>query len=625
MSLEKEIKEFLNNAYGTTSIRADYTTNSKSYYDYLEKVTGILIFISRKIDEYDGTLEEYFERWEENLKEFPENVQKLLIEWLNDGTLENIINEEIFNNKLDTEIFRLYELITNRKMNDLGYNVKDFGAKIDRNTDDTIAIQMAIDEAYENGGGDVFIPSGYTRITDTIQIKENVKVYGNTDTTIFYDNNHKPVFSFHKRSKLKSVRISTPETHDDYKLLIDNQYAASLNAKDKSFGSKIFIEDVYVFSGVLPGKTKDVGLKLIADGSKGGGLYNIFVRNLYIHSCDKMIELETIGNGWINGNVFEDITGSGFINGVVIKKNTGSGGIDYNIFKHLIIQAGERSKDILTDTTNANTYTELEVWDLTTNTKTRMGYADNIYSNFSAKGKSKLYLTNHLKSNLYYLIGRFAGGGTSRFFKINISNGFSIDTDILMIGTKLVTRKQKGLVPLLNTQIKFFTKELENGQFEVYLQSLENMDVSIYLENYEAFAPDMFTYYSNILGTVQEVTNERNQIFSQRDGIVESGKNWYKLNDGTIHCWGTYDDTSDSFIKRDEQTNISELKGKKITFPVTFTELPRIFHTSRKSFAPLSVSFTTDNITLSNAIPTIYSNTDSIEYGQTFYWYAIGR
>ena len=55
-----------------------------------------------------------------------------------------------------------------------GYlNVLDFGAKADGKTLNTKAIQRAIDQCYNNGGGTVNFPAG-TFLTGTIQLKDNV-------------------------------------------------------------------------------------------------------------------------------------------------------------------------------------------------------------------------------------------------------------------------------------------------------------------------------------------------------------------------------------------------------------------------------------------------------------------
>jgi hypothetical protein len=56
---------------------------------------------------------------------------------------------------------------------DIAYNVKAYGAKGDGITDDTIAIQNAINAALNNGG-DVFFPKGYYRVTQPIKVGQSI-------------------------------------------------------------------------------------------------------------------------------------------------------------------------------------------------------------------------------------------------------------------------------------------------------------------------------------------------------------------------------------------------------------------------------------------------------------------
>lgn len=64
------------------------------------------------------------------------------------------------------------------------FNVKDFGAKGDGVFLNTRAIQSAIDQCTENGGGTVFFPQG-NFLTGTLELKTNVNLYLSAGTTVF--------------------------------------------------------------------------------------------------------------------------------------------------------------------------------------------------------------------------------------------------------------------------------------------------------------------------------------------------------------------------------------------------------------------------------------------------------
>ena len=66
----------------------------------------------------------------------------------------------------------------NRMIEGAAVNVKDFGAVGDGVTDDTTAIQAAIDAVSNNGGGEVYIPNGVYAVNNLIA-KEGVTLFSN--------------------------------------------------------------------------------------------------------------------------------------------------------------------------------------------------------------------------------------------------------------------------------------------------------------------------------------------------------------------------------------------------------------------------------------------------------------
>lgn len=80
---------------------SDFTTNAESYYKDLSRKNKLIKLLSKRIWEYDQELAKRFEEWDKKLEDLPEDLKVLLKKWVNDGTLANIINEEIFNMKPD--------------------------------------------------------------------------------------------------------------------------------------------------------------------------------------------------------------------------------------------------------------------------------------------------------------------------------------------------------------------------------------------------------------------------------------------------------------------------------------------------------------------------------------------
>src|SRR5690606_36070046 len=110
---------------------SDYTTNSPSYYDDLARKNKLIQYLAKRIWEYEKTLHDSLEEIENVLNEyinvidgkielidhvigegFNDRIEILLREWVNDGTLNHIINEEIFN-ELNNDIINFKNEVKN--------------------------------------------------------------------------------------------------------------------------------------------------------------------------------------------------------------------------------------------------------------------------------------------------------------------------------------------------------------------------------------------------------------------------------------------------------------------------------------------------------------------------------
>ena len=99
---------------------ADYQTNAPSYYEDLGRKNHLIKILAKRVWEYDETLNMKLEEIEKILEEmihkigegFNEEIYDLLISWVEDGTLDHIINVTLMNKKadityVDSEVERL--------------------------------------------------------------------------------------------------------------------------------------------------------------------------------------------------------------------------------------------------------------------------------------------------------------------------------------------------------------------------------------------------------------------------------------------------------------------------------------------------------------------------------------
>ena len=91
---------------------ADYTTNAPSYYDELARKQKLFKLLAKRIWEYDkrldvkfeeldNLLDTRFEEWQTKIDKLPTELRELFTEWLNDGTLADLVNIDVMNLKAD--------------------------------------------------------------------------------------------------------------------------------------------------------------------------------------------------------------------------------------------------------------------------------------------------------------------------------------------------------------------------------------------------------------------------------------------------------------------------------------------------------------------------------------------
>lgn len=137
----------------------------------------------------------------------------------------------------------------------LAYNVKDFGAEGDGKTDDTQAIQQALDYLIDHGGGTLYFPNGHYRLA-TIQERYEVKAH------LIIKPNSTPGRTYVMIRLMGENCVVTPSSY------------ANHTGKDEA---EVWDNGTALFSDVLGEKLtdpKETPTFLLAAGS-GGGTYKI--------------------------------------------------------------------------------------------------------------------------------------------------------------------------------------------------------------------------------------------------------------------------------------------------------------------------------------------------------------
>lgn len=230
-----------------------------------------------------------------------QEVALKLTTWLNDGTLENIINVTLFENlnkKIDNVSSQLEHIVV---------DVKNFGALGDGVTDDTVAIQNALKTLKE--GGTLFFPNGVYVIngegdSDQARINinvNNVNVIGNNATilnkvqrgistfsissmnvkldNLKFDGNNTSTNQIHIKNTAKNIKINNCEVCNSNQISGETVVASGIMI---SCGAEnITINDCYIHD-IVANETK------VARGIYGA-LYDsngkTNMKNITINNC----------------------------------------------------------------------------------------------------------------------------------------------------------------------------------------------------------------------------------------------------------------------------------------------------------------------------------------------------
>lgn len=190
---------------------------------------------TKQYEDFRDEVNTIINNWIANIEPTIQNkvVQSLQL-WLSDGTLADIINNDVFDMKANqSDLVALTEKVS---LNTHSANVKSYGAKGDGVTDDSIAIQQALNE-----NTSIFIPEGEYIIKTPLTFTGQKRIYGETPNTTIL-------------KKVGNGKLETTETFDhrgnptvvyaDYDaLLIVKDYSGDFSIENLTFISDEAMSD----------------------------------------------------------------------------------------------------------------------------------------------------------------------------------------------------------------------------------------------------------------------------------------------------------------------------------------------------------------------------------------------
>lgn len=398
----------------------------------------------------------------------------------------------------------------NEKVNKISIQVYASGG------DDTANINAALQEVFDNGGGTVYLPDSEYNYSGDIHVLEGAELTSTDDTRLNCTVLSGARFISYNDTSVNKIKLMIPEDYNDDVFLFSNRYLASVNRKNK-FGENVNanVENVSIYTTFNASTTNKVAFKQYANRSDlaqatQAGYWGLNVKNCYVRQFNKVVVQKTDNTGWLNGNLFENVTCDSFVNAVVVEKSANSLGIDHNKFV-LNLQSSPITQDIFIDGVSSNIYTGCTFWDMKSYTDARVGTG--VVTNSAQATLLKERYARFLLTKRYHILGRFTAFNTSVnhvAISLNSNNNYHTVYHIRGGASGGVVEKRQYGTNRLDDGVKFFTRTLSNGETELYIYNDLNTEIeaNVFFESTRSFYISPMTYYDDISGAVELTAKE---------------------------------------------------------------------------------------------------------------------
>jgi len=227
-----------------------------------------------------------------------------------------------------------------------GYNVKDYGAKGDGYTDDTAAIQKAVNAAYSAGGGTVYVPDGTYMISPTVQVvmKSNTKLSLSDNTTLKAKTSSGSFTTVILIHNVSNVSVTGGK-------IMGDRTGTATGSENK--GITIIGANYVTVSGVAVSGFRGDGI-YVGAGWNGAQNYcgNVLIEDFTIDNCSRQgITVISAKNLTIRDGKISNISGTSPQNGIDLEPNYAAESL-YNILIENVVTQNCGNVGILVALTN---------------------------------------------------------------------------------------------------------------------------------------------------------------------------------------------------------------------------------------------------------------------------------